>query len=97
MGVIYQGVYDKKYAQPIIEKVDVDILIMTRFIGNVFPEMQNQSDFQWGYETKILNTSTMEQKVSIRASKLKNYDEIINHISANSDRLASDIKSMTKK
>jgi hypothetical protein len=39
----------------------------------------------------------MEQKVSIRASKLKNYDEIINHISANSDRLASDIKSMTKK
>ena len=63
MGVSYQGVFDKKYCVPIIEKVDVDFLIMTQFTGSPFS--LEPKERTWGYQTRILNTKTMQQINSI--------------------------------
>ena len=70
MNVSYQGVYDKKYAKAIIKKVDVDVLVMTRFVSNAFDGVPTEEPVYWGYETKVLNTKTMKKKVSMGKSKL---------------------------
>lgn len=82
MGVAYHGVFDKKYCAPIVERVDVDYLIMTRFISNQGIVVSNETPI-WGYETKILNTKTMEQMNSIKAKNLSDYTEIETHIKKN--------------
>ncbi|WP_294733709.1 hypothetical protein [uncultured Flavobacterium sp.] len=94
MNIAYQGVYDKKYAKPIIEKVNADIFIMTRFTGNAYGTIGNEEATYWGYETKILNTKTMKQKVSIGANNLLNYEEIEKDIVKNIDELAQDIRAI---
>ena len=93
MGVAYQGVYDKKYAQPIIDKIDADVFIMSRFTGNNLLENPTEDTF-WGYETKILNVKSMNQKVSIRANKLSDFKDIENHIKDNIEKLIEDIENL---
>jgi hypothetical protein len=90
MGVSYQGVFDKKYCKPIIEKVDVDYLILTRFIES-YDEI-NSSEINWGYETRIINTKTMEQINSIGAKRLNKYEQIEEHIKNNIKTLKTDIE-----
>lgn len=92
MGVPYQGVYDKKYAYPILEKIDADIFIMTRFTGNIFPADPAIKEPYWGYEIKILNTKSMNQKVSIKANKLSDFKNIEIDIQKNISKLISDIE-----
>lgn len=89
-GVSYQGIFDKKYCIPIINKVDVPFLIMTQFTGNPF--VVDTTKKKWGYQTKILNTKTMDQINSIGANNLQYYSEIEKHIKENITRLQSDIK-----
>jgi hypothetical protein len=93
MGISYQGVYDKKYCAPIIEKVDADYFIMTRFIGP-HPDTPNIDSVTWGYETKILNTKTLNQKVSIGESGFKGYKDIENDIKKNINKLVKDISDL---
>ena len=89
MGVVYQGVFDKKYCPPIIEKVDVDFLILTRF-DKRYDEL-NGNQMKWGYELRILNTETLEQVNTISAYDLNDYSEIEMHIQENIEKLKSDI------
>lgn len=90
MGVPYQGVFDKKYCPPIIEKVDVDFLILTRFDrGN--GEL-NLTEMKWGYELRIVNTETLEQINSIHAHNLEDYPEIERHIKENIGKLKADLE-----
>ncbi|MFT6246400.1 MAG: hypothetical protein ACJA0U_000154 [Salibacteraceae bacterium] len=91
MGVAYQGVFDKKYCTPIIEEVDVDFLILTRVVSNAFPEVPGDTETEWGYELRIVNTKTLEQINSISAGNLKEYEQIENHIKDNIEILKSDI------
>ncbi len=91
-NVIYQGVYDKKYAKPIIDKVDADIFIMTRFAENMHELPINYNG--WGYELKLLNTKTLKQKISIGKENLKSYEELEKSIVDNIDKLTEDIKSI---
>lgn len=90
MAVSYQGVFDKKYCPPIIEKVDVDYLILTRF-DKRYDEL-NSSQMKWGYELKIVNTKTLEQVSTINAHDLKDYSEIEKHIIKNIKTLKTDIE-----
>lgn len=92
MGVAYQGVFDKKYCPPIIEKVDVDFLILTRF-DKRFDEI-NRKTMEWGYELRIVNTITLEQVNTISANELNDYSEIEKHIQANIETLKSDIEKL---
>lgn len=92
LGVTYQGVFDKKYCTPIIEKVDVDFLILTRF-DKRYDEL-NSSEMKWGYELRIINTETLEQINSINAHNLKDYLEIENHIKNNIEKLKADIEKL---
>ena len=92
MGVAYQGVFDKKYCPPIIEKVDVDFLIPTRFKKRY--DAINGNQMKWGYELRIVNTETLEQINSISAQKLKDYSEIEKHIQANIETLKNDIEKL---
>lgn len=91
LEVTYQGVYDKKYCKPIMEKIKADYFIMTRFIGP-HPDTPNVDSVSWGYETKILNIKTMEQKVSIGKTGLKEYQDIESHIKKNIDQLVKDLE-----
>ena len=90
MGVTYQGVFDKKYCAPIIEKVNVDYLILTRFVSNAFLEIPDTKT-EWGYELRIVNTKTLKQITSISARNLKEYEQIESHIKDNIEILKSDI------
>ena len=92
MGVVYQGVFDKKYCPPIIEKVDVDFLILTRF-DKRYDEL-NGNQMKWGYELRILNTETLEQVNTISAYDLNDYSEIEMHIQENIEKLKSDIEKL---
>ena len=96
LGITFQGVYDKKYCKPISEKIDVDYIIMTRYLGNIIQgiELTDEKTTIWGYEIKILNTKNWNQKVSIRKDDLKKYEDILVHIEQNSDELINDIKEL---
>ena len=95
LGVTYQGVYDKKYCIPIIEKLDVDYIIMTRFLGNIEEAVEIiDENFIWGYEIKILNVKSMNQKISIRKDNLKEYQDIITDIERNGKDLLNDIENL---
>ncbi|GEM_PF-4039821 len=95
MGVHYQGVFDKKYCPPILEKVDADVLILTRFVQQYLgPE---RDEFDWGYELRIVNAETLEQVNSIHADDLENYEGIEQHIQANIEMLKSDIEHLLKR
>ena len=91
MGVSYQGVFDKRYCPPIIEKVNVDFLVLTRF-ENGF--VLNQTEMDWGYELRIVNTQTLEQVNSISAHSLKDYQQIEKHIKDNIEKLKADIEKL---
>ena len=92
MGVPYQGVFDKKYCRPIIEKVSVDFLVLTRF-DKRYDEL-NRTGIDWGYELRIVNTKTLEQVNSISAHSLKEYQQIEKHIKDNIEILKSDIEKL---
>ena len=92
MGVAYQGVFDKKYCPPIIEKVDVDFLVLTRF-DKRYDEL-NRSKMKWGYELRIVKTETLEQINTISAYNLNDYSEIEKHIKENIKRLKTDIEKL---
>jgi len=95
LGVTFQGVYDKKYCDPIIEKLDVDYIIMTRFLGNIEEAVEiTDENFIWGYEIKILNVKSMKQKISIRKDNLKEYQDIITDIERNGKNLIIDIQNL---
>lgn len=89
MGVSYQGVFDIKYCDPIIEKVDVDYLVLTRFTGNRF--QLNDEKENWGYETRIIDCQAMTQTNSLKASNLNNYKDIEVHIISNIKGIRDDI------
>ncbi len=92
MSVSYQGVFDKKYCPPIIEKINVDYLILTRFDKglNIF----DSNEQKWGYELRIVNAKTLEQTNSIEAHNLKDYAEIEKHIKNNIEKLKIDIEKL---
>ena len=92
MGVPYQGVFDKKHCPPIIEKVDVDFLILTRF-DKAYNEL-NSSQMKWGYELRIVKTETLKQENTISAHGLSDYSEIEKHIQKNIEKLKSDIEKL---
>jgi hypothetical protein len=48
----------------------------------------------WGYETKILNTTSMLQMVSIGSNHLHSYQDIEEHIISNVGKLIKDIHSV---
>jgi hypothetical protein len=89
-GITYQGVYDKKYAKPIIQKINAEIFIMTKFEKELH-EVSEENEIDWGYELKILNTKSMNQKVSIKGRGFKKYIDMENDIRSKISILITDI------
>lgn len=95
LGVAFQGVYDKKYCIPIIEKIDVDYIVMTKYLGNLKEGIEiTEEDVVWGYEIKFLNTKSMNQKISIRKDNLEEYRNILTDIEKNGEKLLNDIENL---
>lgn len=92
IGVPYQGVFDKKYCLPIIEKVDTDYLLLTRFTDKL--HTIGTPEAHWGYEVRIVQTKTMKQIQSIRANNLASYKDLERHIQDNIGVLKSDMESL---
>ena len=93
-GSGYQGVFDKKHCNKILENVNVDFLIMTKMVSNYFVILtQAQSvENSWGYETKILNTKTLEQFDGISASNLHSFESIDGNIKEQIEVLVTKMK-----
>lgn len=85
-GSGYFGVFDKKHCEKILEKVDVDFLLMTRMHGLDFSPANSDSG-DWGYDTKILDTESMNQFKGISARKLKSFESIDPDIQSKTDEL----------
>jgi len=92
LGVPYQEVFDKKYCTPIIEKVNVDFLVLTRFDKNYNELKQNQDN--WGYEIRVVNTETFVQINSINGHNFDEYKQIEKHLKNNISTLKMDIKKL---
>jgi len=89
IGVPYQGVFDKKYCRPILENVDVDFLILTRF-SEKYSRLTGVEK-KWGYELRIVKSKTLEQLNSIKATNLSEYKQIESHIKKNIGEVQMDI------
>lgn len=85
-GSGYFGVYDKKHCTKILERTDVDFLIMTRMKGMDL-EPTNADSGNWGYDTRILNTNRMKQFEGISASHLASFGAIDPDIQSKTDQL----------
>ena len=89
----YYGVYDKRYCRPIIDKVNADYILMTKF-SEPHPDAIGNDTVKWGYEIKILNTKTMHQIISIGKKDLKDYKAIERNILENMNTLVNDLRSL---
>jgi hypothetical protein len=85
-GSGYHGVFDKKHCNKIIEKADVDVLIMTKMKGDILIYLDS-SQGTWGYETKILHIKKDKQIEGISANKLSAFEDIDADIASKIDRL----------
>ena len=85
-GSGYFGVFDKKHCEKILEKVDVDYLIMTRMRGLDFSPASTEAN-NWGYDTKVLDVESMDQFNGIYARKLKSFELIDSDIKSKTDEL----------
>ena len=87
MGVPYQMVFDKKYCDPILDKVDCDVIIMTQLITD---NERKPGIWPWSYNIRVYNTRTKKQLNSIRGEKLK-AEDLAGDISTKIDKLIKDI------
>lgn len=85
-GTGYFGVYDKKHCDKILERVNVDFLIMTRMIGSDISSANSESG-NWGYDTKILDAERMVQFDGISARKLKSFELIDSDLKSKTNEL----------
>jgi hypothetical protein len=88
----YYGIFYKRYAPPILKKVKADYLIFTRFRGPFL--LLNGEKRKFGYETKILNTRSMKEKVSIKGEGFSSYSGMLTDILLHIDRLKNDIREL---
>jgi hypothetical protein len=86
-GVAYQMVFDKKYCRKILEKVDCDIIIMTKIITE---NERKPGSWPWSYKIRIYNTKTGIQLNSIQGDNLK-AEEFQDDINRKVHELVSDI------
>jgi len=89
-GSGYFGVFDKKDCAKILEKVEVDFLVMTRMKGMILLSTDSSTG-TWGYDTKILKIDNMEQFNGISASNLKSFESIDYDIKSKMDQLVTQI------
>jgi hypothetical protein len=62
MNVPYHHVYDKKYCKPITDKVDADILVMTKL--DLKERTGNMNSDQWTFKIRIYDVKNDRQKDS---------------------------------
>jgi hypothetical protein len=90
MNVPYQNVFDKKYCKPNIDKIKVDIILMTKLNQETWTG-QMTSD-QWNFQIKVYNTNTGSQFLStVEGNKLTSA-EIEELIKSNRQDLFAEIK-----
>ena len=89
MGVPYQMVFDKKYCQPIVDKVDCDVVIMTQLITN---NELKAGMWPWAYKVRLYNPRTDKQLHSISGDNLQ-FVDLEKDINSKADKLVKDIES----
>jgi hypothetical protein len=88
MNIPYQNVYDKKYCQPILEKVKVDFIVMSKIdIENIL-----NSPRKWNLSFRIYNVKNNEQFDSkLKGDKLTK-QQIEEKVENESELLINEIK-----
>ena len=88
MGVPYQMVFDKMYCQPILEKVDCDIIIMSQIITD---NERKPGIWPWSYKIRVFNVKSGKQVNSIQGDNLEAKD-LQKDILGKVDKLVNDIQ-----
>jgi hypothetical protein len=90
INVSYQNVFDKKYCNPITDKIKTDIIIMSKL--DLATGSGNMATDKWDFKIKIYNTKTGKQKISsLRAESLTS-TEIENLINSKQQELFRETK-----
>ena len=90
MGTPYHNVFDKKYCTPILEKINADIIVMSK-LDVTEGTNTSLSKIRWNLQLRIYNTKTFVQKNltlkiynstdgEIKSTLANRIDEIINEI-----------------
>lgn len=91
MHIPYYQVFDKKYAQPILEKVNADILLMSKL--TLVNRAGKMEDDRWNLSIKIYNKNTdVQMNASLKADSLTN-EQIRIMLGARFPQLMNEIKS----
>lgn len=94
MGINYHDIWNKEHCSRIIEKVNADFLILSRFSQN-FNDTPHLK-IKWGYEIKIINTKNLKEIHSINVDNLKSYNALEEHIKNNIETLKKDIEFLNR-
>jgi hypothetical protein len=95
MGVPYQHVFDKKYCKPVLEKIKVNIIVMSKLdlvreTGNIFNDC-------WKVRIRIYNVDNDVQITSKVKSDSIRYADIAEAMSMKQKKLIREITSTIKK
>jgi len=88
MNVSYQNIYDKKYCKPILEKINVDFIIMTKL------DLENELAYpkKWSLNFRIYNVKNNTQLNSKLKGKNLTLKEIEKMVSSDYGILINEIK-----
>jgi len=90
MNVSYQNVFDKKYCSPITDRIETDIIIMSKL--DQATGTGNMTTDKWNFKIKIYNTRTGVEKLSnLNTNNLTN-SQIENLITSRRQELFNETK-----
>jgi Cft2 family RNA processing exonuclease len=92
MNVPYQNVFDKKYCKPITDKLQIDIILMTK-LEQATRTGQITRD-RWSFQIKIYNTKTEKQFLSLVTGDKLTSADIESLIKSKRQDLSTEIKNI---
>lgn len=92
MGVSYQNVFDKKFCKPILQKIKVDVVIMSKI--DHFSANGNMETDKWYLSIRIYDVKNNKQKNSSLKGENLTTLELENFIVKNREILIKEIKNI---
>lgn len=94
MNVAYQNIYDKKYCQPIVDKVRPDVIIMTKL--ELVLRQGKMSEDLWNIKFRIYNVASGKQYDSIVETDGITFNEIPDYLSSLEEVFRNEIEENQK-
>jgi hypothetical protein len=89
MGVAYQNIFDKKYCEPILEKISTDFIVLSKI--DLRTQTGKMSTDKWDFEIKIYDISRGLQLNSLQGENLTS-TELCDYIAKNIKEVLVDLE-----